>query len=162
MAESQFSREELNRRVAVLRRFRELLAEQRNRFRSYLEELDQQKEIIETGSAEQLIAHVELEERIVADIFAIQKVIDPLDDMYRTIGPPRPEMGDEVGNLKSALEGLKKEAAVRSGRNRSILSRRMAEIREEIKSFRTNPYRSGGTYPAPGIPASPTLLDITG
>jgi hypothetical protein len=160
MAEPQLSQEELNQRVAILKRFRALLTEQRDRFRFYLEELDKQKDIIETGSADQLIAHVELEEKIVADIFAIQKVIDPLDEMYRAAG--RPGKTDEVKNLKSTLEDLKKEAAIRSGRNKDILSRRMGEIREEIKSLRTNPYRSRGTYSSPGVSASPTLVDITG
>ncbi|MDR1306228.1 MAG: flagellar biosynthesis protein FlgN [Treponema sp.] len=160
MAEPQLSQEELNQRVAILRRFRALLTEQRDRFRFYLEELDNQKEIIETGSADQLIAHVELEEKIVADIFAIQKVIDPLDEMYRAAG--RSGKTDEVRGLKSTLEDLKKEAAIRSGRNRDILSRRMGEIREEIKSLRANPYRSRGAYSSPGASASPTLVDITG
>jgi hypothetical protein len=161
MAEIQLNQDELDRRVAVLRRFRALLVEQRDRFRSYLEELDRQKEIIETGSAEQLLAHVELEEKIAADIFAIQKVIDPLDEMYRAAAP-QSNKTDEVKGLKSALEDLKREAVIRSGRNRDILSRRMAEIREEIKSLRANPYHSGGAYSPAGRPASPTLVDITG
>jgi hypothetical protein len=162
MAESRLSQEELSQRVAVLRRFRALLAEQRDRFRVYLEELDRQKDVIESGSAEQLIAHVELEEKIVADIFAIQKVIGPLDEMYRAAGGPLPGKTDEVRSLKSALESLKKEAAARSGRNRGILSRRMAEIRNEIESLRTNPYRSGGAYSAGNRPAAPALIDISG
>ncbi|MDR0730501.1 MAG: flagellar biosynthesis protein FlgN [Treponema sp.] len=166
MAESQLSQEELNRRVAILRRFRALLAEQRDRFRAYLEELDRQKDVIERGSAEQLIAHVELEEKIVADIFAIQKVIDPMDEMYRAAGGP-PAGGpafktDEVRGLNSALEDLKREAAVRSSRNKGILSRRMAEIREEIESLRANPRRPGGAYSAGNRAPLPALIDISG
>jgi hypothetical protein len=162
MAELQLSQEELGRRVAILKRFRALLVEQRDRFRVYLEELDRQKDVIETGSAEQLIAHVELEEKIVADIFAIQKVIDPLDEMYRAAGRLGPGKTDEVHGLKSALEGLKKEAAVRSSRNREILSRRMAEIREEIESLRINPSRPGGAYSARTRPVAPAFIDISG
>jgi hypothetical protein len=162
MAEIQLSREELDQRVAILRRFRALLVEQRDHFRAYLEELDKQKDVIETGSAEQLIAHVELEEKIVSDIFAVQKVIDPLEEMYHSAGGTGPGKTDEVLGLKSALEGLKKEAAQRSGRNRAILSRRMAEIRAEIESLRANPYRPGGTYAAKNRSAVPALIDITG
>jgi hypothetical protein len=162
MTESRLSQEELDQRVAILRRFRALLVEQRDHFRAYLEELDKQKDVIETGSAEQLIAHVELEEKIVADIFAIQKVIDPLDEMYRAAGGPPAGKHDEVRGLKSALEGLKKEAAVRSSRNKDILSRRVAEIRVEIESLRANPYHSGGAYAAKNRPAAPALIDITG
>ncbi|MDR2078341.1 MAG: flagellar biosynthesis protein FlgN [Treponema sp.] len=159
------SAQELSQRVAVLRRFRTLLTEQRDRFRSYLEALDRQRQVIETGTVEELLAHVELEEKIVADIFSIQKVIDPLDEMYRMVysgGADLPGYavgGDEVSGLKSALEELKNEAAARSGRNREILSQRMAEIRSEIKTLRSNPYlqssRSAFTPP-------PTLVDISG
>jgi hypothetical protein len=125
--------------MAVLKRFRELLIQQRNRFREYLEVLDKQKDVIERGSAEDLITHVEMEERIVADIFSIQKVIDPLEAMYDAAYPERSEAAD-LPDLKAALEGLKTEAVVRSERNKELLSRRMAELRSEIKLLRKNPY----------------------
>jgi hypothetical protein len=136
---------ELNQRVAVLKRFKELLKAQRDRFRAYLEVLDKQKDVIEKGSAEDLIQHVELEEKIVADIYAIQKVIDPLEDIYHAARLKAPQgfgraSGDEVPDLKAALEGLKSEAVARSERNRELLSRRMVELRNEIKSLRSNPY----------------------
>jgi hypothetical protein len=136
---------ELNQRVAVLKRFKELLKAQRDRFRAYLEVLDKQKDVIEQGSADDLIQHVELEEKIVADIYAIQKVIDPLEDMYHASQLKAPRgfgraPGDEVPDLKAALEGLKAEAVARSERNKELLSRRMVELRNEIKSLRSNPY----------------------
>jgi hypothetical protein len=158
--------QEVKRRVAVLKRFRELLTQQRDRFHQYLEVLDKQKEVIEGGSAEDLIAHVELEEKIVADIFSIQKVIDPLEDMYRAAFLPETVPGEnsperrEVPNLKAALEDLKTEAVVRSERNKELLSRRMAEIRSEIKSLRGNPYIARpSVYAGEG---SASLLDIKG
>jgi hypothetical protein len=157
------SDEELSQRVAVLRRFRTLLTEQRDRFRSYLDTLDRQRQIIEAGTPEELIAHVELEEKIVADIFSIQKVIDPLDEMYRAVyagGADLPgyAAGDEVSGLKAALEELKKEAVSRSGRNRELLSRRMEAIRSEIKALRGNPYLRSARSSVP----APALVDISG
>ncbi|MDR1637312.1 MAG: flagellar protein FlgN [Treponema sp.] len=157
---------ELSQRVAVLRRFRDLLTEQRDRFRSYLEALDRQRQVIETGTTEELIAHVELEEKIVTDIFSIQKVIDPLDKMYRAVYPGKAGIsghaaGDDVSDvsgIKSALEELKKEAIVRSGKNRDLLSRRMAAIRSEITALRRNPYLKSPRSAAP----APTLVDISG
>jgi hypothetical protein len=145
---------EVRRRVAVLKRFRELLRQQRDRFAQYLEVLDKQKDVIESGSADELIAHVELEEKIVSDIFAIQKVIDPLETMYQTLLPPKgakeriPASAgvsaamdeQELPGLKSALEEHKAEAVVRSERNKGLLAKRMEELRLEMKSLRANPY----------------------
>jgi hypothetical protein len=155
------SPEELARRVAVLKRFRELLLAQRERFRSYLEVLDKQKDVIEQGSTEDLIAHVEMEEKIVADIFSIQKVIDPLEDLYRAAyaensGP----VPGEIPNLKAALEGLKNEAVVRTGRNKELLSKRMTEIRSEIKGLRANPYAGRSSIYAET--SAPSMIDIKG
>lgn len=129
--------EELAHRVAVLKRFRELLLEQRNRFQEYLVVLDKQRDVIEKGDTDALLSHVELEEKIVSDIFAIQKVIDPLEDLYRA---SYPERETEVPKLKAALEALKNEAVQRSQRNRDLLSKRMEQLRSEIKTLRNNPF----------------------
>jgi hypothetical protein len=169
---TDISPEEFNQRVAILKRFRALLAEQRDRFRSYLEVLDKQKDVIETGSADDLISHVELEEKIVADIFSIQKVIDPLEEMYRTaintpgavypIGGASQREHDDVPSLKSALEDLKTEAAARSTRNRELLSRRMVEIRSEITALRNNPYAGSARRSAFTEAGTASLIDIKG
>jgi hypothetical protein len=162
------SPEELAQRVGILKRFRTLLAQQRDRFRAYLEVLDKQKDIIENGDPDELLAQVELEEKIVADIFSIQKVIDPLEDMYRAAllgfepsrGVSRISGGesDEVQGLKSALEGLKGEAVIRSTRNKEMLSKRMAELRSEIKSLRNNPYAARQS----GFSGAASIVDISG
>ena len=147
---ADISSAELKQRVAVLKRFKELLKTQRDRFHAYLDTLDRQKDVIERGSADDLIKHVELEERIVADIFSMQKVIDPLEMMYQSakvesqvkekkIGGDTSD-GEEVFGLKQALAGLREEAVVRSARNRELLTKRMAELRAEIKTLRNNPY----------------------
>ena len=160
---NDLSPKELGQRVAVIKRFKELLKAQRDRFRAYLDTLDRQQEVIQKGSTDDLLRHVELEEKIVADIFSIQKVIDPLDKMYQTLKPePSGAKGkasgdEEVSGLREALDGLKAEAIVRSERNRELLSRRMTELRSEIKSLRINPYvrRRDNTV-------SPTQIDIKG
>ena len=168
---SDISPEELAQRVAVLRRFKTLLTQQRDRFRSYLDMLDKQQQIIENGNTDALLACVDLEEKIVADIFSIQKVIDPLEDMYHTVvsgfSPGQAastalQADDEVPGLKAALEDLKSEAVIRSSRNKEMLSRRMVELRQEIKSLRDNPYaaKSRGSVYASGGTAS--LVDIQG
>jgi hypothetical protein len=159
----EISAGEIQRRVAVLRRFRELLSQQRDRFARYLEVLDKQKDLIESGSASDLAVHVELEEQILADIFAIQKVIDPLEVMYRALSPAAvsavlPEE-QELPGLKASLENLKLEAAVRAERNKNLLSRRMDELRQEVKNLRGNPYAARRSVYSG---ESPSLVDISG
>src|SRR5215510_13115055 len=131
--------EELAQRVAILRRFKTLLTQQRDRFKSYLELLDKQQNVIESGSAEDLLAYVEIEEKIVADIFSIKKVIDPLEEMYYSVvaghSPEKTakhESSDEVPSLKASLEKLQSEAIMRSTKNKELLSKRMLELRSEI------------------------------
>ncbi len=149
--------QELAQRVAILKRFRELLLEQRNRFHDYLQVLDQQKDVIEQGDAERLIAQVEVEEKIVAEIFAVQKVIVPLEAMYRT---SYPERESEVPKLKAALDELMTEAASRSERNRTLLSQRMEALRTEIRTLRNNPFAPRrSVYDNTG---SASLIDIKG
>jgi hypothetical protein len=160
--------DELARRVAVIRRFRELLQTQRDRFRDYIAVLDKQQDVIEQDNAESLLAHIELEEKIVADIFAIQKVINPLEAMYRTAYPGYAAGGSEddaalvsgIKNLENALDGLKAEAIARTGRNKALLAGRMDEIRGEIKTLNKNPYRA--VRPAYSDEGTASMVDIEG
>ena len=158
---------ELAQRVAVLKRFKKLLTQQRDRFRSYLDLLEKQQDVIESGSAEDLLSYVEIEEKIVADIFSIQKVIDPLEEMYYSVAanPGRQKLPDEkadvheeVPGLKASLDKLKSEAVMRSTKNKELLSKRMVELRQEIKTLRGNPYASGGR----NLYSAPALVDIQG
>jgi len=161
---------ELAQRVAVLKRFKILLTQQRDRFRAYLEILDKQQNVIESGSAEDLLSYVEIEERIVADIFSIQKVIDPLEEMYYSVVSPANQKipaahriyADEsdVPGLKASLEKLQSEAVIRSTKNKELLSKRMLELRSEIKALRNNPYGAGKN--AYKNTNAPSMVDIQG
>jgi len=157
---------EIAQRVAILKRFKILLSQQRDRFRSYLTILDKQQDTIESGSAEDLLSYVELEEKIVADIFSIQKVIDPLEDMYRAVVSVNslhsPESDDEVPDLKAALESLKSEAVIRSTKNKELLSRRIVELRSEIKTLRNNPYAAASRRSAFNDGKTASLIDVQG
>ena len=159
---------ELAQRVAILKRFKTLLTQQRDRFSNYLELLDKQQSVIESGSAEDLLSYVEVEEKIVADIFSIQKVIDPLEEMYYSVvagqGPgkinAKTENSDEVPGLKASLEKLQSEAIIRSAKNKELLSKRMLELRSEIKTLRNNPYAARKTSFSDTETAS--LIDLKG
>jgi len=163
---------ELAQRVAILRRFKTLLTQQRDRFKNYLELLDKQQDVIESGSAEDLLTYVEIEEKIVTDIFSIQKVIDPLEEMYYTItagsstamgkAAGRAENPDDVPTLKASLEKLKSEAVIRSTKNKELLSKRMIELRSEIKTLRNNPYAAGSKRSGFSGTGTASIIDIQG
>jgi len=163
---------ELAQRVAILKRFKTLLTQQRDRFRSYLDLLEKQQSVIEKGSAEDLLTYVEIEEKIVADIFSIQKVIDPLEEMYYSVvADRRPQIRkaedasygqDEVPGLKASLERLKTQAVIRSTKNKELLSKRMLELRSEIKALRNNPYAASAKRSSFGGTNTASLIDLQG
>jgi len=177
---SSISEDELAQRVAVVKRFKALLVQQRDRFRSYLSVLDKQQLLIGYGSPEEITAHVELEEQIVADIFSIQKVIAPLEIMYNAVGNTTgaatgattvaggnlDDLGtfitiNDVPELQATLEDLKNQAVVRSLRNRDLLSSRMEEINSDIQTIKNNPFLSKARN-ALYQNVSPSLVDVMG
>jgi hypothetical protein len=175
----QLSQAELDQRVAVLKRFRELLASQRDKFRSYMDLLDHQKRDIESGDVDALVAHVEAEQGIVAEIFAVQKVIAPLEDLYRAVyhsgnaagaagqgtdgnlpGSSAVGQGPQgIPELKSTLEALKNEVVQRNAENQALLKQRIDMLRHQIMSV-NNPYTKRKSVYAQA--PEPENLDIQG
>lgn len=155
--------DEIEQRVALLRRFRELLVEQRGKFERYLEVLDHERSDIESGDVDRLVAHVELEEQVVSEIYTFQKVIDPLDELYRTAfaASPGTANGDraDVPALKGALTELRNEVVRRNAENRALLGARMELLRSEITRFK-NPLASRKSVYAGAGEGS--LVDISG
>ncbi len=155
--DGHLTKEELGERVAVLKRFRELLVRQRDKFSDYMSVLDHQRSDIEKGDVDALVAHVDLEQGIVSEIFSVQKVIEPLEDMYRAVySGVEP---DGVAELRSTLAELKDEVVVRNAENRALLKQRMDMLRHEIMSV-NNPYAKRKSVYASA--AEPTALDIKG
>lgn len=72
--ERKLNEQELNERVAVLRRLKELLSEQRAKFREYLTVLEKQETSIASEDMEKLYAHTELEQNILGNISNLQKL----------------------------------------------------------------------------------------
>ncbi|GHV84134.1 hypothetical protein AGMMS50212_14740 [Spirochaetia bacterium] len=152
------SEKEVGERIAILKRFKELLIEQRKRFQNYLEVLDKQKNIIESGKPEDLLSHVELEEKIVVDIFKIQKSVKPMQALYKAVwkGKDAPE----IPEITAALDNLKAEASRQVQENKELLQKRMVVIRNEIKNIRSNPYKARKSVYADQN--QPSLIDIKG
>jgi uncharacterized coiled-coil DUF342 family protein len=149
--------EEIQNRVAILKRFRELLVAQRSKFADYLEVLEREKADIESGNVDALVSHVEIEQAIVSEIFTFQKVIDPLEDMYRAAYHAE-EVPADIPRIKERLEELKAEVVSRNAENRALLKQRMTMLRQEIQGLR-NPFKRGNqVYGGPG----PSIVDIKG
>jgi flagellar biosynthesis/type III secretory pathway chaperone len=152
------AQDDIGQRVATLRRFRELLLQQREKFRSYLTVLDHERADIESGDVDRLAAHVEIEEALVSEIFTFQKVIDPMEELYRAAYPAADE-DPELPELKGTLVELKDEVLKRNAENRALLKSRMEMTRSEIAGLR-RPYASrSSVYAAAGEGA---LVDIQG
>ncbi len=136
---ADLSKEELEQRVAVLRRFRALLEQQRNKFREYLTVLESQQNKIEDEDGESLMAHAELETQIVANISNLQKVIQPLQKMYESAGI---QDGNDVNQIQSELADLQSKVLAQNEKNRNLLKAHMAQIREQLATMQAmNPYR---------------------
>ncbi len=140
-------------KAAVLRRLREMLQRQRQKFQGYLTLLEQEESSINSGDAESLLAQVEMEKSIIADIFALKKVIEPLETLYQA-AYPRTE--DTVPRLKATLEKMGDQVIAHNARNRGLLRARMDDLRLEIASLRAWP-RATSHF----AQAAPSLVDIT-
>ena len=128
------SRQEIDQRVAVLKRFKALLQEQRKKFSDYLVVLETQERSIHEENIDALVHHTELEQSIIGDIFTIQKVIDPIEEMYRLGMPDKDDT--EVVRLKSDLNKLQSQVIDQNQKNRELLQSRMADLRQEMISIK--------------------------
>jgi len=126
---------------AGLNRLKELLSQQCDSFRNYLEIFDKQQFSIESANTDDLLSYVDMEEQFICEIICIQNVIDPLENMYGSL--VHEEGWNDVVKLKADLEELKQQAVYKLSRNRELLSVRMAEIRREIEVLKNNPVIAG-------------------
>jgi hypothetical protein len=143
-------------RVALLKRFKELLIEQRRKFRDYIEVLDRQKTAIESGNIEDIQTHVDLDEKMAAGIIAVQKTIEPMRSMYEA----SISNDAEILEISAVLENLKAETVKRIETNKNLLQKHMISIRNELKNLRNNPFTKRKSIYAEI--ESATLFDISG
>jgi hypothetical protein len=141
------------RNAAALMKLRGMLLRQREKFAAYLDVLEREGEAIREGDADRLAACVELEASVIADIYTLKKVIDPLEDLYQAAIPGREP---PVADLKATLERMSAEVIEKNAANRTALRRKMDEMRLEIASLRRWP-RPPSAFNAA---ATPTLVDI--
>ena len=147
---------EIAERVAVLKRFRSLLEQQRLKFREYLTVLEKQEKSISDENTDAVLQHTELEESIIAEIFTIQKVIDPLEYMYTNIC--KNEHSD-IPHLKTDLDDLQKRVLAQNKRNRELLQTHITGLRQQIASLKRPYAHKESIYASTALTAA--LVDLS-
>ena len=134
---AEITQEELNERVAILRRFKSLLEEQRVKFREYLTVLEKQQDSITSENPESLLAHTELEQQVVKNIANLQKVIVPMSKMYKA------KAGDDasIQKIQNELSDLQDKVLKQNAINRDLLKVHIEQLRAQIAGFK-NPYKA--------------------
>ena len=139
---AEITQEELNERVALLRRFRSLLEEQRGKFREYLTVLEKQQDSITSENPENLLAHTEHEQQVVKSIASLQKVIVPMSKMYSSTGSKSPAAEEaEIAKIQNDLSDLQDKVLKQNAINRDLLRVHIEQLRSQIANFK-NPYKN--------------------
>lgn len=141
--EQKLTQAELDERVAILKRFRTLLEQQRAKFREYLNVLELQEGKINAEDAEALMAHSELEAQIVAGISSLQKVIVPMQKLYDSskAASYNPQDAIPVELLQKDLTDLQNKVLAQNEKNRALLRTRISDIKQQMNVMK-NPYRN--------------------
>ena len=139
---AEITQQELDERVALLRKFRSLLEQQRNKFREYLTVLEKQQDSITKENPENLIAHTELEQQVVRNIANLQKVIVPMSKMYKASVPMAHTAEDSnIIKIQNELNDLQTRVLKQNQINRDLLREHIESIRTQIQNFK-NPYKN--------------------
>ncbi|MDR2897562.1 MAG: flagellar biosynthesis protein FlgN [Spirochaetaceae bacterium] len=157
LSPEELSSSEVAERVAILKRFKALIEQQRTKFREYLTALELQQQAIDSGDVEAMTAYTELEERIVSNIYTVQKAIDPMEAMYRSAYP---EAQGRLPEMKKELTRIQAKVMEQNRKNRELLSFRMTALRQQIPAMR-NPYaKRSSVYSTTSHSAG--IIDING
>ncbi len=144
----------IDERVMLLKKLRETLLRQRDKFRNYLNLLEKEEAAIINDDMEKLEQHIQLEQSIIQEIYSIQRVINPLEDMYRVAFP---EKEATIPELKISLEKLKGMVTGRNLKNRILLKERMENLRLQIKNL-PRAFTAASPYATIGVPS---MVDIS-
>lgn len=136
----ELTQAEIDERTAILRRFRSLLEQQREKFREYLRVLESQSKTIEEENTESLLAHTELEEQIASHIISLQKVIKPMELMYQERVQSGDADAEDIPHLQADLENLQQQVLERNQSNQDLLKVHIGQIKDRLAAVH-NPYR---------------------
>ena len=160
---SNITQEELDERVALLRRFKSLLEEQRGKFREYLTVLEKQQDSITDENPENLLAHTELEQQVVKNIANLQKVIVPMAKMYKSkagsYSTPVEEDADII-KIQNELSDLQNKVLKQNAINRDLLRVHIEQLKAQIAGFK-NPYKNNrSVYAGVQAQAVATMVQV--
>ena len=157
----ELTQAQIDERIAVLKRFKSLLEQQRNKFREYLHVLECQQNKIELDDGDALVAHAELEQQVVAGIRNLQKVIVPMSEMYKaSVKGTQPEADQSVENIQLELERLQGKVLEQNQKNRELLRAHLVQIRAQLDNFK-NPYRNNrSVYAAKAAQGSLVAVEV--
>ena len=144
----------LAERVQIPKSLRTNLLRQREKFQSYLQLLENQECAILEGDTEKLEVHVRLEQALVREIGVLQRVIVPLEELYRR-AYPRQEASTR--QLQRSLDGLRDRVLQRNMNNQKLLRSRLESLRQEIQGLRKE-QRNPSPYARIAVPS---LVDIS-
>lgn len=153
------TQEEINERVAILKRFRHLLEQQRNKFKEYLTVLEKQEKGIASEDDTVIVAQAELEQQIVSNIANLQKVIVPMEALYKEKGI---KLTSEIPQIQKELSELQEAVLVQNEKNRTLLKEHITQIRNRISQFsdpRHNPYAKNTSIYSQKV-STPSIIDI--
>lgn len=138
----ELSKKELDERVNLLKKFRSLLEQQRNKFQEYLTVLEKQQDSIAQENPEALLAHTELEQQVVKNIANLQKVIVPMSRMYKATNTSGNFTEDKsIANIQNELNSLQNKVLKQNQINRDLLRVHIDNIRTQLQNFK-NPYKA--------------------
>ena len=140
-------------RQNIVRKLHEALACQRDRLGRYLQQLERQERAIRDEDLAAIREHVAVEQEALAEMHALQRVIDPLEGLYAAAHPRRES---SVPALRRSLSAVREKVLARNEINHQLLQERLSTVREEIHELRA---RSSQTSPFTDIGA-PSLLDV--
>ena len=156
---NNLSQDEINERVAILKRFRHLLEQQRNKFKEYLVVLEKQEEGIKSEDDTVIVAQAELERQIVSNISNLQKVIVPIETMYKEKGIT---LTAEIPQIQKELTDLQEAVLTQNEKNRTLLKEHIVQIRNRISNFsnpRMNPYAKNTSIYSQKT-STPSIIDV--
>lgn len=140
MAELHLTQEELDERIAILKRYRTLLEQQRNKFQEYLAVLEKQSEAISAHNADHASTHAQIENQLVSQLANLQKVISPMEKLYEEKHVSSAAFdNDPIPDLKMELNRLKERVLMQNMQNREMIQERLIETKPVVKAF-INPY----------------------